>query len=96
MKERKKKEKKEKRMATRTPPPPTTSGTYNPDATANAQSIPALTVTADAARVNPEMFPTPPNTVYFPFIHEDDEGKLFPLAASYLTIGEFELAKGTF
>lgn len=83
-------------MATRTPPPPTTSGTYNPDATANAQSIPALTVTADAARVNPEMFPTPPNTVYFPFIHEDDEGKLFPLAASYLTIGEFELAKGTF
>ena len=44
---------------------------------------------------DPGMFPTPPETKYFPFVQEDDEGKLFPLIASYLTIGEFELAKGT-
>lgn len=61
--------------------------------TPNPQSIPALTAAGNAS-VDPEMFPTPPSTNFFPFVQEDDEGKLFPLIASYLTIGEFELAKG--
>lgn len=71
------------------------SSTSDLDVTMNSQNIPALAVAADAS-ANPEMFPTPPSTNFFPFIQEDDEGKLFPLIASYLTIGEFELAKGTY
>ena len=59
----------------------------------STQSMPALTAAANAS-ADPGMFPTPPSTNFFPFIQEDDEGKLFPLIASYLTIGEFELAKG--
>ena len=35
-----------------------------------------------------------PQDLAFPFIVEDDEGRLVPLVLSYLAIGQFELARG--
>ena len=35
-----------------------------------------------------------PQDLAFPFIVEDDEGRLVPLVLSHLAIGQFELARG--